>query len=410
VIEKDIVYTLPKLEIRWIQSGQYLVLNWTPCNQPPVRYVVSGWAEGVSIEIGLGCDAKPTQDRKLTDWMYYDSSAPVDSWKATIPDAICTAVDVIPDSKLEIIAFASKESTFADLLLSNPHLAWLSYCRFRDKLWSVNKYLVLIAQKQHIILKELDLPATRSAAKILRNYSGCSFTLKNLETIMELLRADKTRRFFAHRSHLHSEQIALILRFPHLLSVPFGDLIVAYDDLGLIKSLVWIYTCELHFEYVKDIEKCSNLKSLRSLFSRIDAEVYFGFEDDNGELLPLPLLPDGKLIKSLRTQDALIEHGRVGNLCLSSYRHEAMKGMMAFYVVSTTPTPITFSVKRLASGNLVLSEIKAYSNRQPSASQIRYVNEWFTSAVYVQGLCSELKQSSGDVCVLMPNIELGFIG
>jgi len=407
VIEKDVVYTLPKLEIRWIGPEQRLVIEWAPDNQPLVRYIILGWTEGVSVERSSDGDTTPVPDKKLTDWMYYNNSGPVKRWKETIPNAVTTAVDIIPDSKIEILAFASNESTFADLLMSNPHLAWLSYCRFRDERWAISKYLVLISQKQHIILRELGFPATRSVAKILRSYSGCSLTKKNLLTLIELLRSDQTRKFFAHRTNLHPEKMAFILRFPHLVSAPFGSLFSALDDLKNIERLVWMYTCELHFEYMKDIENCGSKRSLISVIDRMRAELYFDYEDENGELLPLPLppLPDGKLVKALRTQDELMEHGREGSLCLSSYRKEALEGLIAFYVVSVAPTPIIVSVKRLDSGELKLSEARAYSNARPSLSQLRYITDWFVDAVSVQDLVLGSKKASELVCVLMPNIE-----
>tara|TARA_R110001592_G_scaffold112965_1_gene311587 strand:+ start:8761 stop:9492 length:732 start_codon:yes stop_codon:yes gene_type:complete len=237
-----------------------------------VGYIISDWTGGMSIDVGLGRDVKPAQDKKLTDWVYSDNSAPVEIWKATIPSSICNAVDVIPDSKIEIIAFASNESTFADLLMSNPHLAWLSYGRFRDEQWSINKYMALIAKKQHNILKELGFPSTRSVAKILRSYSGCPLTSDDLHKFMELLGTEIARIFFVLHPNLYYEQIAFLLRFPHLLSVSLGHFITTFETPEILQPLEVLYTCESNLAYVSDFEKCSDKRSLLSLIKRIKAE------------------------------------------------------------------------------------------------------------------------------------------
>jgi hypothetical protein len=408
----DGAHKLTNPEIRWQSSTQCLVIEWTLRSESRRRCVISGWAAGVSLEFSLGSGAKSAEGKQLDDWIYHADIKPVASWKATIPNAIWAVVDVIPNSKIEIISFASSEPAFADLLLSSPHLAWLSYDRFRDELWSVDTYMALIAKKQHIILRELGFSDTKSVSKILRNLSFCSLTPEQIESIIELLGKEASRKFFAHHSNLYFDQVVFLLRFPQLLSAPLGHYITTLKKAEQVQALLELYTMDLFSAFASDFDQCGKVQSLQTLCERIESGVNDALVDEKGEPLPLPLppLPEWKLVKALRIQGELIDHGRIGNLCLSSYCQAAVKGLIAFYVVPATPTPITFSVQRLDGGGLMLSEVKAYSNRQPSGSQIRYVKDWFASAGQLHGLVSDHSQSSNLVSALVSGIVPSSIG
>ncbi|MDF1690873.1 MAG: hypothetical protein P1U47_00755 [Zhongshania sp.] len=378
--------TLPCRAIQWDGLQKELILDWSIPKGRKRYQTLSSWDQGLK--------SRYNRDEKLVyqagaipgDWLYHSELEPVNAWKETIPTKVRRFVECVPTGKMKILKLTFKCPPFADVLQINPKLAWMIFVHGKRNKLDISQIEALCSLKQHIILGELGFCGSKSIVRILRKFSECNARPEYIYGLVEMLAAPEPRKFFSHVKYMSGEQLSLFLNIPWLLMVPFGKLVSTLDSSWEISRVKFLYEKYASFDMLPFLGR---VKSIPEMNARYDA--FFNCDADKSRktltrmwglerLLNLPL-PEGRYVKALRTLKAIDTQSMKGGLCLRLYTVDSINGTISFYVIPTTPTPLTISVVKHDGGELRIGDAKHFNNVLPSEEEYAYVQTWFKSAL-----------------------------
>ena len=386
-------------ESHWCSDKQELTIDLSKLLGKPVSLILTSWNHGIIWKNVI--DGEIEQHRNPFEeslfpigFIDHDILKP---WKETIPAPIIKRLKTYKGNAFGMLNICSCYPCCDELFANNPILFWLLFTYAQQHNWHEFEFefVKTCRLKQTEILKAINLPATKSALKLLQKIKSRQYAQREYELIRQLLTLEFER--LNHQNSIQITLIELILHFPQLLNSKLLNQLNG-KAIKLLREFVqdtehMARRIGLDTEVVnQQLYRCKNLIQLERLhdklveqFNQKMAELT-GRERETAELLlqpfPIPPLLGNENIVPISSKKALIEEGKKQRHCVAVYDEDIIRGQYYVYQVlapERATLGITIKKKRDNSqqSQITIEQLKGYHNKTVSQATKEAVLLWF---------------------------------
>ncbi len=381
-------------ESHWCQEKQELTINLSKLLGNPTSLILTSWKNGISWKNIVDGDTEnhtsPFEDSGLPlGFIDHDMLQP---WREQIPDIIVERLTIYRGNAFGVLNICSRYSYANELFANNPKLFWLTFMTAQKNNWNERQFVKVCSLKQTEILKAINLPAKKSALKLLHKIEAQRYAKREYQLIIKLFSLDF--ECLNHRATLSMALIQFIIQYPDLIH---SKLINQWEG-NEIKTLK---------EYIQDIERivrpmeldknaiflqlchCHNLKGVQRLHDKLLVQLnkqMVSFNKQRNEPIinfPAPPLTGNQYIIPIITQQQLQLEGQLQQHCVAGYDVEIVQGSYYIYqILAPERATLSLKIQNSLSGKLRLriDQLKGYRNKQVGKETREAVLHWFNQA------------------------------
>jgi hypothetical protein len=290
-----------------------------------------------------------------------------------------------------MLQWAARTPAAADLLQQAPTLFWLLVASAIEEHWTEGQVQHALAKQRKEILLQLTGIRSEAAVKLLNRVILRTGDCTELRVIRRFIRDRSLWRGLSHSGVIPVHLLAVVVRFSELAGarllqqVAEGDYSRTSDALAQLR-LGGLQTCGAT-PFAWGAYSRFPMRVGRSLAARpsmrwsacmtagssasMDGPVSL---PRVGGPFPPPPLPGNEVIQPLRSEEELVEEGRLMGHCVASYAAEVRSGRSYIYRV-VSPERATLEIQ-WRGGVPVVAQFNLARNREPSEKSWRAVQNW----------------------------------
>lgn len=306
-------------------------------------------------------------------------------FRCRFPKPVARALEPFRRLQWQLLLGCAWSEHFLQLLQSNPALAYLWIRRQPDSDLSPHRFEAAALTPQRDLLQQLDLPASKSALKVLRKVYVPALGGETAEGLLSVLRDDTLLSRLRHVDRLGTGIVTLGARpeflahcHPKLLTEVSGakDELYAAPTAGRLEN--HLEMCRVlgesqspSFRNREHLQTCH-----RDLMHRYQAHLQrTRASASTRKQFPLPPVPGTQTIQPLQSEQDLIAEGREQDNCVATYARRVRAGTHYIYRV-TWPQRGTLSIVKGPSNEWVRRELEISGNRPASQQSRQAVDSW----------------------------------
>ncbi len=276
----------------------------------------------------------------------------------SIPSDLIVMCKKFPDSHWNLLKYATYDSRFSELVVSNPNVAYIlaNISSFNEKYsltLTKNELSNLLSLKQIDIINIAGFEKTEKIRNIISKFDKDILSVQTLCNFKDNLSGKNQLRLLKLLSHLKriNQNVIKILSDEKYLDSVTNNFILSLSeyekipDKNIIKKLRICVFCKKSFNY--DLPPINSVEHLKTVFAKLN-NIYD--INSNYNLLnkdfPDPPIKDAEFIKAIRnTKDMLIWGAYMQN-CLKTLVMNAIRGKSYYYKVKFGSETATLELKK----------------------------------------------------------------
>jgi len=385
-------------ESHWCSDKQELTIGLSKLLGKPTSLILTSWKHGIIWKNLI--DGETEQhinpfEGSLFPIGFIDHDI-LKPWKETIPAPIIKRLKIYKGNAFGMLNICSCYQCADELFANNPILFWLLFTYAEQHNWHKFQFMKTCRLKQTDILKAINLPAKKSALKLLHKIKSRQFSRHEYELITELFNLNY--QGLNHRDSLSIALIELILHFPQLLNSKLLNQLNG-KEVKLLRE--FIQDTEHMARRIgldgnatnQQLYACKNLMQVERFhdklvdqFNKAMAKIT-GRKRDAAEWLlrpfPTPPLLSNKNIAAITSREVLIEEGKQQHHCVAVYDEDIIKGRYYVYqVLAPERATLGITIKKQQQGQsqqpkISIDQLKGYHNKAVSQETKEAVMLWF---------------------------------
>jgi len=394
-------------ESHWCSDKQELTIDLSNLLGEPVSLTLTSWQHGIIwknvIDGEIELHRNPFEESLFPiGFIEHDILKP---WRETIPVPIIKRLKKYKGNAFGMLNICSCFQYADELFANNPILFWLLFTYAQKNNWHEFEFVKTCRLKQTEILKAINLPATKSALKLLQKIKSRQFAQREYELIRQLFTLEFKQ--LNHQNNVPIALIELILHFPQLLNSKLLNQLNS-KQIKLLREFIqdtehMARRIGLETEVVnQQLYRCKKLIQVERLHDKLVEQ----FNNKMAELtgregesrktatlllkpFPIPPLLGNENIVPISNRKALIEEGKQQHHCVAVYDEDIIRGRYYVYQV-LAPERATLGInirqkqpsqnQAYQQPNISIDQLKGYHNKTVSQETQNTVLLWLNDS------------------------------
>ncbi len=378
----------------WCQEKQELTINPSKLLGNPISLTLTSWKNGISwrsvIEGNTEYHTNPFEDSGFP--LGFIDQDMLQPWREQIPDNIVERLKIYRGNALGMLNICSCYSYAEELFANNPKLFWLTFMTAQKNNWTECKFVKACSLKQTEILKAINLPAKKTALKLLHKIEAQRYAKREYQLIIKLFSLDF--ECLNHRATLSVALIQFTIQYPNLIH---SKLVNQWkgNEIKILKEYIQdieriIHTMELNKNAIfQQLANCHDLKGVQRLHDKWVVQLnqkMVSISKQRKEPIihfPAPPLKGNQYIIPITTQQQLQLEGQLQNHCVASYSYDIAQGSYYIYqILAPERATLSINIQNRLKGKTTLSidQLKKHNNKQVNKATKEAVIHWFNQA------------------------------
>jgi hypothetical protein len=317
------------------------------------------------------------------------SDAALHGFRASVPPMVRQMAGSYQHLQTTMLQRAARSPAAADLLQQTPTLFWMLVASAVEERWTEGQVRETLAKQRKDILLQLTGIRSEAAVKLLNRVILRTGDCTELGVIRRFIRDQSLWRGLSHSGAIPVHLLAVLVRFPELAGarllqqVAEGDYSRTSDALARVRRVADLWRDALRMGRVlaipdagRALARCPTFDAVERLHDRWVERINGrpGFVAVGRRPFPPPPLPGNEVIQPLRSEEELVEEGRLMGHCVASYAAEVRSGRSYIYRV-VSPERATLEIRWHGSVP-VIAQFKLAVNGKPGHTSWRVVRDW----------------------------------
>jgi len=317
------------------------------------------------------------------------SDAPLCEFRASVPPTMREVAGIYQYLQTTMLQWAARSCAAADLLQQAPTLCWLLVASAVEERWTEAQVLQMLTKRRKEILLQLTGIRSEAAVKLLNRVILRTGDCTELRVIRRFIRDQSLWRGLSHSGAIPVHLLAVLVRFPELAGarllqqVAAGEYSRTSDALAQVRRFADLWRDALRMGHLlaipdagRALARCPTFDAVQRLHDRWVERLNGrpGFVAAGRRPFPPPPLPGNGVIQPLRSEEELVEEGRLMGHCVASYAGEVRSGRSYIYRV-LSPERATLEIRWHGSVP-VIAQFKLALNGEPGHASWGAVRAW----------------------------------
>jgi len=363
-----------------------LIIDFSELLKYPSQLLIKSWQKGISWRLHVNGEDETFEflEEAPVSLDFIEMRKIYQHWYNTIPESIQHLVKRYKSSEFTVLYLTSHYQVARELFSSQPTLFFLLVSQGRKEKWTETKIIELLQNKRTALLKICDLPATRSALKLIQQLGFKQYGNAQYEIIRQLL----TLPNYAKLNHLKvvDEPLAkLLCRYPELVAT---RLINSYQQnqwqhniYTLLEDISQMAAGVGEANIMQRVGQCTSFEQVERLHDRLVYEL----NQRDPKTLPdvdyqePPFEGTEHIIAITKSQD-LLNEGKEQLHCITSYHKRIFNKQYYVYRI-TYPQRATLGLILQKGYKPQLDQLKLKRNHRVSEETSQYVLKWLAKSI-----------------------------
>lgn len=389
-------------ETQWCSDKQELTIDLSKLLGESVSLILTGWQHNHGISWGNVIDGETEQHTNP----FEDSLFPINfishhemlqPWREQIPDAVIERLKIYKGNAFGMLSVCSRYQYIEELFSTSPTLFWLTFMTAQHHNWSEAEFVNTCQLKQTEILNKIDLPAKKSALKLLNKIKARHYGQREFELITELFMLDY--QFLNHRSTVSVALMKLLTHFPELINSKLLHNWNEDDNIQMLREYIqdierMVYRIGLDRKItIKKLCDCKNINCVQRLHDELVALFNKKMaalikRKGNKELIshfPAPPLTGNEDIIPITSYQQLQQESQQLHHCVASYDQDIALGDCYIYqVLKPERSTLSIKIRNTLSGQsrFRIGQLKGYRNKTVDNETRETVLLWFNQVTH----------------------------
>jgi len=306
-------------------------------------------------------------------------------WYQSIPEEVREKLTCYPEMGFTLLYHVNHYQAAYELFVSNPNLLWLLLRYAKAGNWTEEQVVHLLNGKRTRILEACELPATKSAVKILYKLDFDQYCIKKFCKIQEGLSLSEYAKLNHHQS-VGFDLFCVLIRFPYLIGTPLMltyniDIWSANDEMTLVDiDLVAIRLDQQEGVRIR-LKQCKSMQEARHLHDRLvvvlNKKEISGLPNDN---FPIPPIEGNKTIIPITGTQNLAREGQEQHHCVRGYAQKVVEGSYYVYKV-VIPERATLGLQLHKNSPPTVDQLLLNCNQSVSKETRSHIDKWLLKSI-----------------------------
>jgi len=367
-------------------QAEDLIIDFSELLKYPSQLLIKSWHKGVSWKLnvnGLDETFEYLEDAPIP-LEFIETRETYHYWYKEVPQLIRHLVKGYKNIEFSVLYLTSRHCSAHELFVSQPTLFFLLITQARNEKWTELELIELLKNKRTALLEACQLPAKRSAVKLIQQLDFKQYGKTEYETIKQLLSYSNYEKI-NHLKAIDEHLASLLCRYPELIATRLitnyqsnqwqQNIYTLLDDITRMAAQLGI------MNIIERVGQCTGFEQVETMHNRLVDEINqldpHSLPDVNYQSPPFS--GNEHIIPISNSQD-LLKEGKEQRHCITSYHPRIFnKKYYAYRVIY--PQRATLGLVLKKGFKPQLDQLKLKSNQRVSEETSRYVLQWLAKSI-----------------------------